>query len=227
MPQLRLYLSMKLKFILFLLLIPSLLWAQKQKKYYANGTIKSIVKAKKNKKKETIYYPNGKKKSMAIRDIDGTLIALKQWNYSGELTYNKNFLKERLKKGATDLSFIRWKRKDSVSVFFVEKNRLSTKTGDSLNIGDTIYFHYRCLDSAGYEYDNSLDRNQPLYSVVGTHYYLKSFLDVLLTMKQNEKAYILIPPKYGYGDKSAGNIPPNTTLVYYVDILDFKEGETK
>lgn len=46
-------------------------------------------------------------------------------------------------------------------------------------------------------------------------------------MKQNEKAYILIPPKYGYGDKAAGNIPPNTTLVYYVDILEFKEGETK
>ena len=216
---------MKLKLLIFLFLFPTLLWAQKQKNYYANGSVKSIVKTRKNSIKETTYYPNGKKKSIVIRDKDGTMISLKQWNYSGDLTFNKNFLRERLKKGPTDLSFIQWKRKDSVSVFYMEKNSLNLKTGDSLKNGDTLYFHYRCLDSAGYEYDNSFDRNKPLYLIIGTHYFIKSFLDVLLTMKQNEKAYILIPPKYGYGDKATGNIPPHTTLVYYVEILEFKKEE--
>ena len=63
--------------------------------------------------------------------------------------------------------------------------------------------------------------------VIGTHYFLKSFSDAFLEMKVGEKAYIFIPPDYGYGNKPAGNVPPNTALVYYVEILRFNKGETK
>lgn len=218
---------MKSRFIFFILLFPALLWGQHQTEYYANGRVKSKFRSGKKIDKKTYYYPNRKKKSIVLTDKDGTLISIKTWNYNGELTGNTNFLKERLKKGKKDLSFIQWNRKDSVALFYMKKDSLSAISGSSLDDGDTIYFHYCCLDSAGYEYDNSIERNQPLYLVVGTHYFIKSFMDAILLMKMNEKAYILIPPKYGYGDKPAGNVPPNTTLVYYVDILSFKEGPTK
>ena len=218
---------MKAIIIVFFILFSFVLHAQKQTTYYANGKKKSVVKVKKNKTKKTTYFTSGKKSSVVYYDKDGTLISMKRWNNQGKLIISENFFEDRLEKCRRDLSFIEWNRKDSVSIYYEFIDSLDNPVGLSLKRGDSIFFHYICLDSAGYEYDNSYDRNTPLYMVIGTFYFLKSFSDAFLEMKVGEKAYILIPPEYGYGNKPAGNVPPNTTLVYYVEILRFNKGVTE
>lgn len=44
------------------------------------------------------------------------------------------------------------------------------------------------------------------------------------TMQQGEQARLTIQPQYGYGDQSMGDkIPPNSTLVFQVELLHFQE----
>lgn len=41
-------------------------------------------------------------------------------------------------------------------------------------------------------------------------------------MSKGEKAKITCPPEYGYGKKGTSGIPPNSTLIFEVELVDFK-----
>ena len=43
------------------------------------------------------------------------------------------------------------------------------------------------------------------------------------TMKKGEKATVTIKPEYGYGKKSMGKIPANSTLTFEMELVDFRE----
>jgi len=44
-------------------------------------------------------------------------------------------------------------------------------------------------------------------------------------MKKGEKAKVTLPPHLAYGSSGAGSsIPPNSTLIFDMEIIDFKEG---
>jgi FKBP-type peptidyl-prolyl cis-trans isomerase len=41
----------------------------------------------------------------------------------------------------------------------------------------------------------------------------------VLGMKVGEKRKLTIPPQMGYGENSVGSIPPSSTLIFEVDML--------
>ncbi|OFY51837.1 MAG: hypothetical protein A2W85_09260 [Bacteroidetes bacterium GWF2_41_31] len=199
---------------------------QDKTEYYSSGKKKFEVKIKSKGVQKIWYYENGKKKSKFFFDKEGTWIGMKEWNEQGKLLAKSNFEKERKKKGPIDLSNLSWTSLDTVSTVVISRENSNT-VNNEINVGDTIIFHYKCLDYLGYEYDNSYERNTPLIMVVGKTLFLPAFINEVSKLRVEDKAYIRIPSKYGYGNKPAGNFPPNTTIVYFVEILKIKTTSNK
>jgi len=88
--------------------------------------------------------------------------------------------------------------------------------------GTTIKAHYTGRLVNGTEFDSSVKRGQPLSFAVGTGRVIPGWDEALLDMKKGEKRVLIIPPNLGYGARGAGGvIPPNSSLIFDVELVDF------
>jgi FKBP-type peptidyl-prolyl cis-trans isomerase len=55
--------------------------------------------------------------------------------------------------------------------------------------------------------------------VLGENRVIPGFEAGIVGMKVGEKRLVIIPPKLGYGDKSMGQIPANSVLVFEIELL--------
>ena len=69
----------------------------------------------------------------------------------------------------------------------------------------------------GTKFDSSVDRGQP--STFGVTGVIKGWTETLLTMKVGGKRKLIIPPDLAYGAARKSSIPPNSTLVFDVELL--------
>lgn len=104
------------------------------------------------------------------------------------------------------------------------KNDVKNVAGEAAKNGDTVFVHYTGSLKDGTKFDSSLDRGQPLEVALGSGRVIKGFNDGILGMKIGEKKRIVISPEDGYGNRQAGSIPPNSTLIFDVELLEIKSG---
>lgn len=91
--------------------------------------------------------------------------------------------------------------------------------------GDVVSVHYTGTLENGVKFDSSLDRGQPFEFTLGVGQVIKGFDKGILGMKIGENKRIVISPEDGYGSQKAGSIPPNSTLIFDVELLDIKTME--
>ncbi|MGA1263628.1 MAG: FKBP-type peptidyl-prolyl cis-trans isomerase [Prochlorothrix sp.] len=92
-------------------------------------------------------------------------------------------------------------------------------TGATPQPGQTIVVHYTGTLENGQKFDSSLDRNSPFSFRVGAGQVIKGWDEGFLTMKVGGKRKLVIPPELGYGSRGIGPIPPNSTLIFDVELL--------
>jgi FKBP-type peptidyl-prolyl cis-trans isomerase len=104
---------------------------------------------------------------------------------------------------------------------------LRSGDGSSPKGTDTVETNYRGTLIDGTEFDSSYKRGQAaVFPVNGV---IAGWTEALQLMKVGDKWQLFVPPELAYGERGAGPIGPNSTLIFDVELLSIKsdmEGES-
>ena len=84
----------------------------------------------------------------------------------------------------------------------------------------TVHYSGFLLD--GSKFDSSVERDEPFTFVAGVGQVIPGWDEGVQLMKKGSKARLIVPANLAYGDRDLGKIPPNSTLIFDVEVLDVK-----
>lgn len=99
---------------------------------------------------------------------------------------------------------------------------ITVGTGTQASSGKTVKVHYTGWLTNGKKFDSSVDRGTPFSFKLGAMQVIKGWDEGVAGMKIGGKRQLKIPPELGYGAQGVGGglIPPNSTLIFDVELLD-------
>jgi len=111
------------------------------------------------------------------------------------------------------------KKKEGVKVLpsGLQYKVLSEGSGKSPRATDQVTVNYKGTLINGVEFDNSYKRGKPTTFQIDK--VVKGWTEALPLMKEGAKWQLFIPPELGYGSRGAGPVPPNSTLIFEVELI--------
>ena len=102
-------------------------------------------------------------------------------------------------------------------------NDIVVGTGSPVAQGQLVSAHYILSLSDGTVVQNSKDFGQPFQFILGAGQVIPGWEAGFAGMKIGGVRTIVIPPELAYGPNQAGPIPPNSTLIFTVEVVDIVE----
>jgi FKBP-type peptidyl-prolyl cis-trans isomerase FklB len=93
--------------------------------------------------------------------------------------------------------------------------------GKSPQATDTVIVNYRGTLINGKEFDSSYKRGKP--TPLKVNGVIKGWTEALLLMKEGAKWQLVIPPDLAYGGEGRPGIPPNSVLIFDVELINVTE----
>ena len=135
------------------------------------------------------------------------------------------------------LNFIKYGSTKEQGEKFLEENKLregviTTESGlqyEVLKMGkgkrpsatDRVKVHYHGTLTDGTVFDSSVERGEPI--VFGLNQVIAGWTEGVQLMPVGSKFKFFIPQELGYGSRAAGSIPPYSTLIFEVELLDIEK----
>jgi len=95
-------------------------------------------------------------------------------------------------------------------------------TGKTPKAQDEVTVHYRGTFIDGTEFDSSYKKGEPAtFQVDGV---IKGWTEAMQLMKEGGKWQLFVPAELAYGERGMGRIPPNSTLIFEVELISVGSG---
>jgi FKBP-type peptidyl-prolyl cis-trans isomerase len=111
----------------------------------------------------------------------------------------------------------------------VEIDDTKEGSGSAVAATDTVVVHYDAYleepagsGEKGTKFDSSRDAGSPFEATLGTGSVIEGFDKGLVGLKVGGTRTIFIPSAYAYGEAGSGPIPPNSNLIFEVELLEIK-----
>lgn len=92
--------------------------------------------------------------------------------------------------------------------------------GPNPTASNTVMVHYRGYLADGTEFDSSYKRGEPskfgLTSVIG------GWTEGIPLFKKGGSGKLIVPFELGYGSRGNNDIPPNTIIIFDIELFDFE-----
>ncbi|MBL4653890.1 MAG: FKBP-type peptidyl-prolyl cis-trans isomerase, partial [Flavobacteriales bacterium] len=83
-----------------------------------------------------------------------------------------------------------------------------------------IKIHFVGKLSGGDKFASSRDRDRPIVFTVGIGQVIKGWDEIFTKLTVGTHARVEIPAELAYGEKGLAKVPPNSDLVYYVELIE-------
>lgn len=96
--------------------------------------------------------------------------------------------------------------------------------GEVAAAGDTVRVHYVGFLTNGTRFDSSYQNGEPIEFPLGQGRVIPGWDEGIAGMRVGERRQLRIPPELAYGaDGAPGVIPPNSTLIFDVQLVDVQK----
>ncbi len=161
---------------------------------------------------------NNKEPQMSKDDIITTIRGIEQRVQETRQKALKEKAAKNLEEGKAFLAENKKKKDVKILPSGLQYKVLKEGSGKTPKETDTVSVNYKGTLLDGTEFDSSYKKGQPITFKVGE--VIKGWSEALQHMKEGSKWQLFIPPDLAYGERAIAQvIPPNSTLIFEVDLI--------